>query len=227
MSKASLSSLLGSPSSRARPMPVPRAMINTRISSLESILSNRAFSTLRILPLRGRMAWKRRSRPCLAEPPAESPSTMNSSLWAGSFSEQSASLPGNEPLSRALLRRINSLALRAASRPRGVDGLADDPAGDRRVLLEVRPEGLVDGRLDDPLHLAVPQFGLGLALELWVPQLHADDGGEPLADVISGQRLCVLLQQVVRVRVVVDCASKRRFEADQVGAALARVDVVG
>src|SRR5438046_34680 len=105
MSKASLSSLPESPSSRARPMPVPRAMIRTRISSLESILSNRAFSTLRILPLRGRMAWKRRSRPCLAEPPAESPSTMNSSLWAGSFSEQSASLPGSEPLSRALLRR--------------------------------------------------------------------------------------------------------------------------
>src|SRR2546426_3632781 len=32
------------------------------------------------------------------------------------------------------------------ARPRGVDGLADDPAGDRRVLLEVRPEGLVDGK---------------------------------------------------------------------------------
>ena len=113
------------------------------------------------------------------------------------------------------------------ARPRGVDGLADDPAGDRRVLLEVCSEGLVDGRLDDPLHLAVPQLGLGLALELGVPQLHADDGGEPLADVIAGQRLCVLLQQVVRVRVVVDRAGERRLEADQVGTAFARVDVVG
>ena len=32
--------------------------------------------TLSILPHRGRMAWNRLSRPLLAEPPAESPSTM-------------------------------------------------------------------------------------------------------------------------------------------------------
>ena len=46
------------------------------ISSFPSILSNRAFSTLRIFPLSGRIAWKRRSRPCFADPPADSPSTM-------------------------------------------------------------------------------------------------------------------------------------------------------
>ena len=45
------------------------------ISVLERILLSRAFSTLMILPRRGRMAWKLRSRACLAEPPAESPST--------------------------------------------------------------------------------------------------------------------------------------------------------
>ena len=39
-------------------------------------LSARAFSTLSILPHRGRMAWNRESRPWVAEPPAESPSTM-------------------------------------------------------------------------------------------------------------------------------------------------------
>lgn len=45
------------------------------ISSLFNILSSLAFSTLIILPRNGSMAWKRRSRPCLADPPAESPST--------------------------------------------------------------------------------------------------------------------------------------------------------
>ena len=40
------------------------------------------------------MAWKRRSRPCFAVPPADSPSTRNSSQRSGSFSWQSASLPG-------------------------------------------------------------------------------------------------------------------------------------
>jgi hypothetical protein len=57
-------------------MPQPSAAIIVLISSLLSILSKRAFSTFRILPLIGRMAWNRRSRPCFADPPADSPSTM-------------------------------------------------------------------------------------------------------------------------------------------------------
>src|SRR6266702_4158694 len=39
-------------------------------------LSRRAFSTFRILPRIGRMAWNFRSRPPFAVPPADSPSTM-------------------------------------------------------------------------------------------------------------------------------------------------------
>jgi hypothetical protein len=78
----------------------------------------RAFSTFRILPRRGSTAWNRRSRPILAEPPAESPSTRNSSHLLGSRSVQSASLPGSEPLSSALWRFTSSAARRAASRAR-------------------------------------------------------------------------------------------------------------
>ena len=51
------------------------AEIIMRISSLESILSKRAFSTLRILPFSGSTACVLRSRAILADPPAESPST--------------------------------------------------------------------------------------------------------------------------------------------------------
>ena len=98
------------------PMPVPSAVIMVLISSEESILSKRAFSTLRILPLRGKTAWNRRSRPCFAEPPAESPSTRKSSAPAGFRSLQSASLPGRLEASSAPLRRVKSRALRAASR---------------------------------------------------------------------------------------------------------------
>src|SRR5437868_4761565 len=97
-------------------MPVPSAAINVPISAELSILSGRARSTFRILPRSGRIAWYLRLRPCLAEPPAESPSTMNSSDRAGSRSWQSASLPGREAKSRAPLRRVSSRALRAASR---------------------------------------------------------------------------------------------------------------
>ena len=56
-------------------IPVPSAVIRVAISANEISLSKRARSTFRILPLSGRIAWFLRSRPCLAEPPAESPST--------------------------------------------------------------------------------------------------------------------------------------------------------
>ena len=94
-------------------------------SADDNILSKRAFSTLRILPFSGRIAWVRRSRPCLAEPPAESPSTRYSSDWAGSFSWQSASLPGRPATSRAPLRRVISRALRAASLARAASTIFD------------------------------------------------------------------------------------------------------
>jgi hypothetical protein len=112
------------------------------------------------------------------------------------------------------------------ARARRVQRLGDDLAGDRRVFLEIGPQRLVDCRLDDALHLAVAQLGLGLPFELRVAQLDAHDRRQALADVVAGQRLVVLLEQLVGVRVVVDRAGQGRLEADQVRAALARVDVV-
>ena len=103
--------------SKSFPMPPPIAMARFLISSWSRSLSGLAFSTLRIFPLSGRMAWNARSLPCLALPPAESPSTMYSSHLAGSFSEQSASFPGRLVLSRTLFLRVASLAFLAASLP--------------------------------------------------------------------------------------------------------------
>ena len=96
--------------------PVPIAVISAWISVLASTLSIRLFSTLRILPRSGRIAWVLRSRALTAEPPAESPSTTNSSASDGSLTEQSASLPGSVEFSSADLRRVRSRALRAAAR---------------------------------------------------------------------------------------------------------------
>ncbi len=97
-------------------IPVPMAVISAWISVFERTLSIRFFSTLMILPRSGRIACVLRSRPCFAEPPAESPSTTNSSASAGSRTEQSASLPGSVEFSSADLRRVRSRALRAAAR---------------------------------------------------------------------------------------------------------------
>jgi hypothetical protein len=71
----------------SRPTPAPSAVIRSLISCEESILSKRAFSTLRNLPA------QRQDRLVLAipallspSPPAESPSTTNSSENTGSRS---------------------------------------------------------------------------------------------------------------------------------------------
>ena len=63
------------------------------------------------------MACVARSRPCLAEPPAESPSTMKSSDSVGSVDAQSESLPGRlRRCETALLRRTALAAARLAWR---------------------------------------------------------------------------------------------------------------
>ena len=99
-------------------MLVPSAVIKVAISCEPINLSNLAFSTFKILPFSGNMAWNLRSRPCLADPPAESPSTKYISHFAGSRSWQSANLPGKPMVSITPLRRVISRALRAASRAR-------------------------------------------------------------------------------------------------------------
>ena len=90
-------------------------------------LSIRAFSTFRILPRIGRIAWVRGLRPLFAEPPAESPSTMKISHSSGSFDWQSRQLAGQAAASEQALaaRGLAGLAGRHA-RGRRLDRLADD-----------------------------------------------------------------------------------------------------
>ena len=91
-------------------------MISAWISLFFSILSMRARSTLRILPRIGRIACVRGSRASTAVPPAESPSTMNSSLSAALRLEQSFSLSGMPAPDSAVLRRMALRAFFAATR---------------------------------------------------------------------------------------------------------------
>ena len=52
----------------------------------------------------------------MADPPAESPSTMKSSVSAGLLEEQSASLPGRLEISKPDFLRVTSRARLAATR---------------------------------------------------------------------------------------------------------------
>ena len=76
------------------------------------IFDEAAPSTFRILPRSGSTAWVLRSRACLAEPPAESPSTRKSSEPSRVAPEQSASLPGRRSFFTAVLRLVSFSARR-------------------------------------------------------------------------------------------------------------------
>ena len=146
-----------------------------------------------------------RSRPCLAEPPALSPSTMNSSDSSGSVLSQSASLPGR--LSRPLIAVLRRTWRRR--RPAGLAGLGrlDDPRGDRvadaLVLEQEVFEAGPDHRLDLRPDLGVVQPSLGLPLELRLVNADRQDRREPLADVLVLD-LDPLLDQVVRLHEPLD-----------------------
>jgi hypothetical protein len=62
----------------------------------------------------------RRSRPCLAEPPAESPSTMYSSRYCGSRSEQWASFPLRNQLKQRSDRHLVSRGSRVSTMQEGL-----------------------------------------------------------------------------------------------------------
>ena len=76
------------------------------ISALAKTLSMLAFSTFKILPRMGRIAWYIRFLAILADPPAESPSTMKISHLDGSFDSQLASLPLESKENFCFVRRF-------------------------------------------------------------------------------------------------------------------------
>jgi hypothetical protein len=95
------------------------------------------------------------------------------------------------------------------------------------MLFEILAELLVHQLLDEALHLAVAQLGLGLPFELRLLHLDADHRRESFAHIFALQRLAFLLQETVGARVGVDRAGQGRLEADQVCTAFDGVDVVG
>ena len=184
-------------------MPQPSAVTTSASSLFSSTLATVMPSVFITLPRSGRIAWRARSRPCLADPPAESPSTMNSSEPSAPGIVQSLSLPGRVSAPRGG-GPAHDLGLRRAARlarARRQDDPRHDGLGHRPVVvqpvLERGPHHRVEARVD----LGVVQPVLGLALELRLLQEHAQDADEPLADVLGGDRHA-LGREVVRLDVV-------------------------
>ncbi len=76
------------------PVPQPRACTKSVNSWFPRSFSADALATFKILPLRGRIACVILFRACFAEPPAESPSTINISVPTAPFLLQSVNFPG-------------------------------------------------------------------------------------------------------------------------------------
>ena len=94
------------------------------------------------------------------------------------------------------------------------------------MLLEPLGELLVGDLLDHRPHLGVAELGLGLALELRVAQLHREDRGEALADVLAEEVVLLLLQDVLAAAVLVHHVGEGLLEALLVHPALGGRDVV-
>ena len=128
-------------------MPVPSAEITSRMASWPSILSGRAFSTFRILPKSGRIAWYLRSRPCFAEPPARVALDDEDLGFLGVAARAVGQLARERPaFERALaLHQVARLAGGFAG-PAGDEALLDDAAAVVRVLFQVLGERLARRR---------------------------------------------------------------------------------
>ena len=106
----------------------------------------------------------------------------------------------------------------------GEEALLDDGLGGLGVLFEVLAEELAEGRVDDAFDLGVVEAVLRLGLELRLGDADGDDRGQPFAKILAAGD--EVLEQVLLLAVVVERAREGRAEADDVRAAVGRVDVV-
>src|SRR6218665_3222163 len=187
---------------KSSPMPAPNAVIIDCTSLLARARSSRAFSTLRIFPRKGKMAWVSGFRPCTADPPAESPSTRNISDSEGSLEEQSRSLPGIPPDSSRPFRRVASRCCRLNCFSNNIAGLGGVP---------FKPITQLIGRclLHERLCLGVPELGLSLALKLRLGKFNRDNSGQTLADIITGQVIVFFLNDVLVARILINKRGQR------------------
>ena len=111
--------------------------------------------------------------------------------------------------------------------PRGIDDLADDGLGLGGMLEQIIAEGPGHFLFHRGLDFGADQFVLGLGREFGVRHLDRDDGGEPLASVVSGRRDLGLGQHPLALHVIVQRSGERSPEAREVGAPIPLGDIVG
>src|SRR5918999_1125474 len=151
--------------SKLLPRPQPSAVTRSASSLFSRTLASVIPSVFITFPRSGRIACFARSRPCFADPPAESPSTMKISLSSRPGEVQSLSLPGS--VSRddvAVFLATSCCAARLPPRSRGEDDAGDDRFGDADIGVQPVLERRTDRRIHGCHRLGVVQTILRLPL---------------------------------------------------------------
>ena len=205
-------------------MPTPSACTRSDSSWFCDSFCDEALATLRILPRSGSTAWRSRSRACLAEPPAESPSTMKISVPCLELRLQSASLPGSRSLRVARLPADLLLALALEALLGLVDGPVEQLGACCGRVGQPVVEGIAHRVLDDAGGFLRGELVLGLALELGLADEHREHGGGRAQHVVGGDLAGAPVADALAE--VAQRLAERRAEAVLVRAALGGRDGV-
>ena len=109
---------------------------------------------------------------------------------------------------------------------RGVRRRGDDRLRRRRFFFKNVFQTVSDDGLHDALDFRIRQPRFVLRLKLRVGMFDGNDGDQPFLHVVPGQLRVLILDQVVRLRVIVHDAGERRAESGKVRPAFGVVDQV-
>ena len=171
------------------------------------------------------MACERRSRACLAEPPARVALDDKNLGAVGGAVGAVGELSGQAQLSHRGLAR-NILFLAAAQPLLGaLDHEVEQLVGLHRIAGEPMIERVLDRLLDDALRLGGGKPILGLALEFRLADEHREHGAGTDHDVVAGDGGSALALADA-LGVILQAAQQRAAQAGFVGAAVGRRDGV-
>ena len=112
------------------------------------------------------------------------------------------------------------------SGPLGQNGLLAYLLCDGWILFQEPGQLLGHDAVRGAAGLGIAQLLLGLALKLGILDLDTDDGRDSFADILAGQVLVAVLEDLVFAGVFVEGLGHRIAETDQVHAALGGIDII-
>ena len=125
--------------------------------------------------------------------------------------------------------RFTNRLTRLASRftgPGCIQSLFDNLLSHHRIVVEVVHQPFIRGRPDDAFDLRRDEFDLRLGLELRIAVLDGYSGRQPFANVIPSNLRVLILQDTVRLGVLIDRPGQGGPETREVRAAIRIVDGV-